>query len=302
MRLLNVKSLELEAFNENAAPSYAILSHTWGSDKDEVSYEELSNGSVNQKAGYRKIRQASAVAAQRGLSYIWIDTCCIDKSSSSELSETINSMFRWYKNSEVCFAYLEDVPAIQNGRRSTQENDFKKSRWFTRGWTLQELLAPRSVIFFSRNWQQIGSKIDMATQISQITNIDKRALRDLRYVQSTSLAKRMSWAANRQTTREEDIAYCLLGIFGVNMPLLYGEGPSAFVRLQEEIMKASTDQSLFAWNSVPARPLWEKGIPLRGLFARHPREFSAASGNWASGMPLRHRPHRLAATTSRRAA
>ncbi len=220
-----------------------------------------------------------------GVRYIWIDTCCIDKSSSAELSEAINSMYRWYEESVVCYAYLEDVEegfddAYENPNEDTNndsivndndplisDNDsiksidgnvkktIGKSRWFTRGWTLQELIAPRRIFFFGKDWLFLGEKYRRSSHpkrsllklLSSITTIPEAVLANPSQRTSCSVAKKMSWAARRKTTREEDMAYSLLGIFEVNMPLLYGEGTRAFRRLQEEIIKETDDQSLFAW-------------------------------------------------------
>ena len=205
------------------------------------------------------------------MDYIWIDTCCIDKSSSAELSEAINSMYRWYEKSKVCYAYLEDVEekyedACEDPDEDTSNDSIKslngnvekairKSRWFTRGWTLQELIAPSQIIFFGKNWSFLGEKYDkgwhpernLVKLLSSITTIPEAVLADPSQRTSCSVARKMSWAARRKTTREEDMAYSLLGLFEVNMPLLYGEGTRAFVRLQEEIIKETDDQSLFAW-------------------------------------------------------
>lgn len=172
------------------------------------------------------------------------DRCCINKNSSAELSEAINSMFSWYKNAQVCYAYLSDVGIVTSLQQ--KQTDIKKSRWFTRGWTLQELLAPSSVVFFSNDWQSLGTKAELSDLLSDITDIDVDILRGLD-LGFASVAQKMSWASARHTTRVEDVAYCLLGIFNVNMPLLYGEGNKAFHRLQEEILKGSNDLSLFAW-------------------------------------------------------
>jgi hypothetical protein len=175
-----------------------------------------------------------------------VDTCCIDKTSSAELSEAINSMYTWYKNAIVCYAYLSDARMFNCRTMWATEEEFKKCRWFTRGWTLQELIAPPSVRFFSQDWIFIGEKFHLSGILSNITGIDIATLIGGN-VTDVSVAKRMSWASKRVTTRVEDIAYCLLGIFEVSLPLLYGEGKRAFTRLQEEIMKSSDDQSLFAW-------------------------------------------------------
>lgn len=237
----------VEAHGRNIPP-YAILSHTWG--RDEVLYRHILDGTASHHDAYDKVVKAMQQAARDGFAYIWIDTCCIDKSSSAELSEAINSMYVWYQRAEKCYAILETVPMIQH---PDFEARFRSSRWFTRGWTLQELLAPRSVEFFghddSRSWSYLGDRVSLEVLISSITSISSDYLRHLRPVSTASVAQRMSWASGRETTREEDIAYCLLGLFSVNMPMLYGEGPRAFMRLQEEILKNSDDQSIFAWTT-----------------------------------------------------
>ncbi|CAG8957365.1 hypothetical protein HYFRA_00010791, partial [Hymenoscyphus fraxineus] len=259
MRLLHCRTFELRDFFQNATPSYAILSHTW--EQEELDCHEILNihGShehAKKKTGFRKITNCCKQATEDGFEYVWIDTCCIDKTSSAELSEAINSMYVWYSNAAICYAYLVDVPLPSDPPSSSslesssdkekRYSKFTASRWWTRGWTLQELLAPTSVRFFSQDWKFIGTKDFLSDLISRVTGIDAATLKG-RPVGEESIAKRMSWASKRVTTRVEDIAYCLIGIFGVNLPLLYGEGEKAFVRLQEEIMKSSDDQSLFAW-------------------------------------------------------
>lgn len=271
MRLLEVSSSKLREFPADRIPQYAILSHTWGD--EEVLFEDISHGrEYTKQASYRKMKFALEQSMRDGLEYLWIDNCCIDKTSSAELSEAINSMYAWYANAEVCYAYLSDVSADRpcDGGINSQ---FACSRWFTRGWTLQELLAPEKVIFFSQDWQEIGTKDELAEILSAITHIDEEYLLrgDDFGLSSASIAKRMSWAADRQTTRPEDIAYCLMGIFSVNMPLLYGEGDRAFLRLQEEIMRQSDDQSLFAWrNDNLCQPRFH------GLLAQSPKAFSGS--------------------------
>ncbi|KAI1787057.1 HET-domain-containing protein [Ganoderma leucocontextum] len=193
-----------------------------------------------------KIRDACAVARANGYRYLWIDSCCIDKTSSSELSEAINSMYQWYARAEVCYAFLADVPA--NGDHQRKGSHFRRSRWFTRGWTLQELIAPMRVEFLAMDWTSIGSKRGLASLVSKITNVNYSALLLLEPLSEFSVAQRLSWASRRQTTRAEDRAYCLLGLFDIHMPALYGEGDRAFRRLQEEIMRRIPDQSLFAWS------------------------------------------------------
>ncbi|RYP09755.1 hypothetical protein DL764_001090 [Monosporascus ibericus] len=238
MRLLNCHTKKLEEFVGAAIPRYAILSHAW--EDDEVLFHDITLDNVNYKAkgGWHKIEKSCEQALRDGLDYVWADTICIDKSSSAELSEAINSMFKWYRSSAVCYAYLYDLP----------ERGLEQSRWFTRGWTLQEMIAPRELWFYDRHWVVQGSKSTLLDKLQEITGVDTTALRggNLRFF---SVARKMSWASKRQTTREEDIAYCLLGIFDISMPLLYGEGSKAFIRLQEEIIKEYDDESLFAWRS-----------------------------------------------------
>lgn len=243
MRLIHGETLRLEEFTDNHIPPYAILSHTWG--LEEVTFHEMkvdlpkearrSLISDSKEESYRKIEYCCAQASKDGLTYSWVDTCCIDKSSSSELSEAINSMFRWYSNAAICYAYLSDVSLTTKGIQS---------RWFSRGWTLQELIAPRNIKFYTMKWEFIGTKQSLCKSIAGITGIDEETLLDPTSLSSASVGHKMSWAAKRQTTRTEDVAYCLMGIFDVNMPLLYGEGEKAFIRLQEEIIKENDDHSL----------------------------------------------------------
>jgi hypothetical protein len=250
MRLLNVRTLEIKEFIGADIPPYAILSHTWGS--EEVTFhdwQDISRASL--KGGFAKIQGACNQALMDKLDYIWVDTNCIDKTSSAELSEAINSMFAWYRNASRCYVYLADTsdtaPHLNNDGQLEMDDSFLQSKWFTRGWTLQELLAPQIVIFFSMNWKPIGTKIDLKTPLSQITGIGAKYLTGETPIWRASVAKRMSWISKRVTTRIEDIAYCLMGIFEINMPLLYGEGQRAFLRLQEEILKVTDDQSIFCW-------------------------------------------------------
>ncbi|RYP50015.1 hypothetical protein DL768_004370 [Monosporascus sp. mg162] len=222
-------------------PRYAILSHRWG--MEEVTFKDLMDGTGPKKQGYDKIRFCSDQAERDGLDHFWVDTCCIDKSSSAELTEAINSMFQWYRNAAKCYVYLDDIskPALQTGNKPNYqpwEPDLRKSKWFTRGWTLQELLAPTSVEFFSREGARLGTKRSLELPISDITGIPLKVLRGSPLL-DCSVPERMAWAEMRQTTRDEDKAYSLLGIFDVQMPLIYGEGKEkAFKRLQEEIDKA----------------------------------------------------------------
>jgi hypothetical protein len=271
MRLLQYNndgefSLTKDLFGDDI-PDYAILSHTWGTDTEEVTYRDMIEGTGKNKVGYEKIWFCGEQARRGGFDYIWIDTCCIDKTNNIELSEAINSMFRCYQEAKVCFAYLADVPSGEDP--AVLDSSFSKSRWFTRGWTLQELIAPPIVVFFAKNWERIGDKKGLQSAISRITSIPTKFLLGVDNIDRASIAQRMSWASGRQTTKMEDIAYCLLGIFGMHMPLLYGEGMNAFLRLQEEIIKASDDQSIFAWRS---RESPSNNVTC-GLLAPSPGEF-----------------------------
>jgi heterokaryon incompatibility protein (HET) len=221
-------------------PRYAILSHTWG--EGEVIFKDMMDGTGRSKPGYDKIRFCGEQARRDGFQYFWIDTCCIDKSSSEELQEAITSMFRWYRDAAICYVYLADVPrpALGADDKSSQMQweSFRRSRWFTRGWTLQELVAPASVKFFSKEGEQLGNKESLERHIHEVTGIPIKALRDSS-LSDFSIFERMLWAEKRETTREEDMAYSLLGIFDVCMPLIYGEGrEKASKRLREEIDKA----------------------------------------------------------------
>lgn len=273
MRLLHIDTLQLEEFVASPPP-YIALSHTWG--KQEITLQELHSPDFRttcRKEGWIKIldfcqavKKYQVEQRENPVQYVWVDTCCIDKTSSAELSEAINSMFRWYRESEICFAFLDDVQYDGGPVRS----HFSGARWFTRGFTLQELLAPTEVQFFDKRWHYIGSRKGLSRRISKVTRIPSRALKDGEF-QMATVAQILSWAAHRQTTRPEDIAYCLLGLFNVNMPLLYGEGDKAFIRLQEEILKESEDQSIFAWDASTMSCL-EQHI---GVLAPSPKYFSA---------------------------
>ncbi|KAF2092811.1 HET-domain-containing protein, partial [Rhizodiscina lignyota] len=250
IRLINTETLCLTLFMGEAIPEYAILSHTWEHD-GELSFQDMTAIHQNQeRPGYAKVFNTCKRARTDGISYVWIDSCCIDKTSSSELSEAINSMYRWYQKACVCYAFLSDF----DFESASPETAMPGCRWFTRGWCLQELLAPQNVHFFDVQWRYIGSKADLKVLISKITRIDEQVLVDNSVVGSIPVARRMSWASERKTTREEDIAYCLLGLFDVNMPLIYGEGPKAFLRLQEEIIRNSNDLSIFAFPGPPTSP------------------------------------------------
>jgi hypothetical protein len=232
-----------------------------------VSEEDLMS-----RVGYSKIIHAAEQARSQGCDYVWVDTCCIDKSSSAELQEAINSMFRWYRNAEVCIVYLGDIaPPHRNGYTTASDvarAALKACRWIRRGWTLQELIAPAVCRFHYQDWTLMGEKFELLEELADATGIPNYILEDSRSISEVSVAERMSWAAHRDSTRVEDVAYCLLGIFDIHMPLLYGEGEKAFIRLQEQILRTTDDHSLFAWCDTTSQ-----NSTYRGLLARKPEVF-----------------------------
>ncbi|KAI0634615.1 heterokaryon incompatibility protein-domain-containing protein [Trametes polyzona] len=283
-RFMNTWTGKFEWHVDASKVHYAILSHTWRAECDggEQSFAdvlklqekavELSSDSANIIVNVAlpsvgpsslpftifsipetsdKIVQFCKVAREAGYKLIWLDSCCIDKTSSAEPTEAINSMYEWYRLADICYVYLEDVPDGDNPRVLDEwgqnVSQFSKSRWHRRGWTLQELIAPRHVVFLTRTWCVLGTRMGLASSLEKITGINSEVLIGQATVTSISIARRMSWAAERGTTRVEDEAYSLLGIFGVHMSPIYGEGRNAFLRLQEEIIKTIPDQTIFAW-------------------------------------------------------
>ncbi|KAI0399456.1 heterokaryon incompatibility protein-domain-containing protein [Xylaria palmicola] len=271
MWLIETSTLTLKFVPEPKRGSYAILSHTWG--QEELSFEQFHNPEPtwSRAAGAAKVIETCQLASQHGLSYAWVDTCCINKASSAELSEAINSMFKYYQNSAFCIAFLSDLPPSSSDSSDPKadfERQFPHCRWLTRGWTLQELIAPPQIYFYDSTWTFRGSKNDWKSLLFRDTGVDETILDSPSGLRHVPVARRMSWVSNRQTTRTEDMAYCLLGIFDVNMALIYGEGSKAFLRLQEEIAKDSYDLSLFAWQQLDSTQKY------RGILARSPAEFS----------------------------
>ncbi|KAI1162507.1 heterokaryon incompatibility protein-domain-containing protein [Nemania serpens] len=281
MRLLNVKTGLVKEIAHPREHRYAILSHTW--DDEEVSFSDMSSPRCKAKGGYEKIKMAMKLADEDGLHYVWVDTCCIDKSSSAELTEAINSMYRWYERADVCYAYLSDLPS-----HLPLSISLRHSRWFTRGWTLQELIAPKKVYFFDRHWNKRGAKEDLIEELSRITKISAHILRHEQPLSSVPVAKKMSWAAGRSTKRVEDQAYSLLGLFDVNMPLLYGEEEKAFQRLQYEIIGRTADLSIFAWCLPRLGAAREEERVYCGILAASPDVFAGCTT--LSKIP--HRIHR----------
>ncbi|EJF58707.1 HET-domain-containing protein [Dichomitus squalens LYAD-421 SS1] len=254
MWLLSTDRAELHFFvtPEDIKEGYAILSHVWG-DKEQ-SFQAIralqerceADHSNPRDQAMDKIRLSCEIAESHGMRWIWNDTCCIDKTSSVDVSEAINSMYRYYSLAKVCYAYLADVPS--SDEVSDDSSAFRGSKWHERGWTLQELLAPRFLVFLSREWMVLGTKYELASVLTAVTRVPQAVLMQEVPITDMSVAARMALAAYRQTTRPEDKAYSLMGIFDVNLPPLYGEGlKRAFWRLQEEIMKHTPDTTIFAW-------------------------------------------------------
>lgn len=269
MRLLRLEidgCFSLKEHSGRDIPPYAILSHTWGPDQEELTIQDVLEGGGKSKSEYRKLTFCGKQAAKDSLEWFWVDTCCINKSSSAELTEAINSMFRWYANAAKCYVYLSDVSvdsAKGKGQlpRATWVPSFQRSRWFTRGWTLQELLAPKSVEFYSAEGEYLGDRKSLVQEIQAITGIESKALEGSP-LSHFSVEARKSWAANRDTKREEDAAYCLLGIFGVFMPAIYGEGNNAFKRLQKEIEESlQRDEPSIHANQAPCSKCTYRNSP-----------------------------------------
>lgn len=227
--------------DDDVIPPYAILSHTW--EDQEVTFDDLTDGTGKDKAGYDKIKFCAERAAQEGLSHCWVDTCCINKANPVELQDAINSMFRWYRDASECYVFLSDVSIAK--RKADCESDsytwepaFRNSRWFTRGWTLQELLAPATVKFFSKERRYLGDRYELRQWIHEITNLPIPVLTGSKLLRDFGVEERLSWSYTRTTTRKEDKVYSLLGIFDIFMPLIYGEGQnSALRRLRKEIQE-----------------------------------------------------------------
>ncbi|KAI1453899.1 heterokaryon incompatibility protein-domain-containing protein [Annulohypoxylon moriforme] len=273
MRLLNIETMRVESLPTREIteiPEYAILSHRWGAVEDEVVFDEMQNRSekAQRKKGYQKIQKCCEIASSTGFEYIWIDTCCINKEKQYELDSTLASMFKDYREAQVCYAYLPDVSADDNP--FDEGSEFRRSSWFRRGWTLQELVAPLSVIFFDRDWNEIGTKSNLKAVINEITDIPHKVL-SMNESRNISLAERRAWANGRDTLKIEDKAYSLMGLLGIKIPVKYGEGEEALRKIDAEIER------------------------LKGIESRDPSNFNVAS--WTRGereyrflLPIQHPP------------
>ncbi|KIO09227.1 hypothetical protein M404DRAFT_309019 [Pisolithus tinctorius Marx 270] len=201
---------------------------------------------MSAREGFEKLQSFCVVACERGFLWAWSDTCCIDKDSSAELQEAIGSMFAWYRRSSITVVYLSDVP---------DTDSLGNSEWFRRGWTLQELLAPRTVLFYTQSWSlyknltSSNHKTDIAVleELERATGIESRFLTHFSPGMDDARS-RLQWASSRRTTRPEDIAYSLFGIFNLHLPVLYGElAEKALGRLLAEIISQSGDISVLDW-------------------------------------------------------
>ncbi|PVI07990.1 hypothetical protein DM02DRAFT_637793 [Periconia macrospinosa] len=312
MRLINCHNFGLEDFAEENKPPYAIVSHT--SQASDIVFKDYCNvDELKKKPGFEKLSKTCGIALSFGCDYCWIDTCCVDKSNFGEWSEAVNSMFKWYQNSAFCIAYLSDFEGVGLGADSECDSkvrlkakaglgvqdgppaysevdgthslaDLGQCRWFSCGWTLQQLIAPRYVQFYDSQWRFYLEKREFATELSRITGVPVDTIKSMDYQSRRySVAEIMFWASSRTTTQVEDMSYCLFGLFEINLPLIYGEGGKAFFRLQEEIIRTRPDLSIFAWQTkTPDKDLAPRDR-IRGLLARSPAEFSLAGGISSSG-------------------
>ncbi|KIW28440.1 uncharacterized protein PV07_08106 [Cladophialophora immunda] len=283
-------------------PAYAILSHTWGDDKDEVAFDDLKSESWKNKAGSAKIGFCGEQAKKDKLEHFWVDTCCINKNNQNELSQAITMMFGWYRDAQKCYVYLSGVRAEENGNtdsgQSTWEPNFRRSRWFTRGWTLQELLAPDNVEFFSEEGKFLGTKQTLAQSIHEVTTIPLAALCGTPLAQFP-IDEKLRWTERRETKKKEDGAYCLLGIFNVFMTLNYGEGDNAFCRLRGKINKkfgSNVAARLGAAGEVRSPRLCQSPAPLNGItnLPKRPSDFDQLAQARRSSVP---RPAKRARTS-----
>ncbi|KAI9061987.1 hypothetical protein FKP32DRAFT_1630065 [Trametes sanguinea] len=332
MRLLDTRTGQFRWISDPREARYAILSHTWRRE-GEQSYLDILKLQANIKglrtkkspyelthsgpqwyrndvdvgSGSRsifehpqlsdKIRSACAVALEDSYELLWLDHCCIDKTSSAELTEAVNSMYEWYRRADICYVYLEDVD--DDDDIEAPDSQFRQARWHRRGWTLQELIAPRSIVFLSRGWCPLGMKSNLARLLEEVTGVNHEILTHRASLNTISVARRMWWASQRVTTRVEDEAYSLMGIFGVHMAPIYGEGRHAFIRLQEEILRNIPDQSIFAWGRMFPPPRPRSCAPVLHLRSQSPHTMDDDAVPWTQSHSLLARsPRDFEETTS----
>ena len=274
IRLLNVKNFQFREYDEGNLPAYAILSHVWYNEEKKIelvydSFESLprnANGvpqcpkDQNYAKSHDKIMKTCQETRKLGegsgkrVDFVWIDSICIDKRNAGERDRAIRSMWRFYGDAACCIVWLQDVEWSKNNKPRVDQA-FENARWFSRGWTLQELIAPKIVYFFNRSWDLLGTKWSLAAEITSRTRIERKFLKPEK-ARSATIAQRLSWAAGRNTTEPEDRVYSLFGLFNVDIEVKYG-GPNpreeryrtAFSLMQKEILRDSTDESLFAWRN-----------------------------------------------------
>nr|OQO30890.1 hypothetical protein B0A51_03173 [Rachicladosporium sp. CCFEE 5018] len=314
MWLLNATTFELHYFQAlSQAPQYAVLSHTWRD--EEVIFQDIRDPeSARTKQGWRKIQYTCEQTRKDDLEYCWVDTCCINKESSAELSESINSMYGIYGGAAICYIYLDDITEnlqltdlmdsnlvflnIMGARKARSQVELASAS--DTALTTQELIAPPDAHFYNQTWKPIARRHDIVSLVSSRTGIDLSVLQRTADPLDMSIAKRLSWAASRQATREEDVAYSLLGLLDVDLPLLYGEGSRAFMRLQEELLRTKSDLSTLAWRlSIPQDTSeWRFSLVLNksGLFATSPDDFRGCGLVTASDR--RDQTHRLVLTST----
>ncbi|WYZ40798.1 hypothetical protein EsH8_IV_001139 [Colletotrichum jinshuiense] len=293
MRLLHTGTQQLHTFPFPPPVSYAILSHTWSSPSDDewtrynIANTDTTTGTLTL---HGIIDRACHLAQAEQIEFVWIDAACIVKSSSADISESINLLPKYFKAAAVCFAFLSDLPC---GERMPCQDTWTRCQFWNRAWTLQELILPSKIQFYDAQWHPRGERNSntLSSLISHITGIDEDVLTHRKTLCETSVARKMSWAACKEVSKPEDIAYALLGIFDLCMPIVYGEGKErAFRRLQEEIIKSNNDMTLFAWTCT-------EDEDCRGIFANDPENFLEFGRLEAARMPFNF--DGLAALTNR---
>jgi len=229
-----------------------------------VTYQDSEDRTFFRKRGFRKIKESCRIALEANYSWVWLDTCCIDKRNFTELNEAINAMYKWYQKASLCIAYLFDY--------AHGHNELASSSWFTRCWTLQELIAPLRVEFYDQNWKHFGSKNNLCEEIAAITWINVDVLRCRASPTTTcTVAERLSWASKRNASRVEDEAYSLLGLFDLSMPTLYGSGRKAFQMFLEEVLRRTGDVTPLIWSKSMA----PHETSLSGLLPRSPAFYTS---------------------------
>lgn len=239
LRLIGARDLLPIRFSADKAPPYAFISHCWLHPDEEPTLRDLVDNVAYRKAGFTKLQRAADVALRRGLEYFWIDTCCVDGRIIHEVRQAIKTVALWLTKADICFVYLSDVKAVeQRSSLNSNHESLRKSKWFTRSWTLVELLVPQRVEFFSDNWTALGDKSTLEKVITEVTLIPARALQGTIPLKNFPVELIRSWTDHRESHRPEDEAYCLLSLLEIDMTIHYDEGKDlAWGRLNNEIEK-----------------------------------------------------------------